>query len=246
MAMGWSKLGVSRCGWNRLHAYRFHHIRAFQVERCRPTGIFSGECKRVDRKFSRWGFVHSPLGEQEVVFDRFIFRPPNDLRAEPVVGYPGPGGRPYHLGLAIKKGEETGDSAQQGKNAINDATAQVLRGVGGLINHVFGPRDGERPVQDYAFLPVIFTTAELWVTEKDISSAQLTTGDVQNVESEKKDWIWFNHNRSPRLRHGLKSAGSKADNLADALRVEFTRSVAIVSVEGIDSFLSQDFGWVFQ
>ena len=176
----------------------------------RPTPVYLvGECKRVDRKFSRWGFVCAPFAEEEIVFDRFIFRPPSDLRTEPVVNYSG--SRPYHLGLPIK-GEAPGDSGPSGSGAINEATAQVLRGGGGFINHIFGPRDGEG-LMHFAFLPVIFTTAELWVTEVDISSAELTTGDVQNLESEKKDWIWFNHNRCPRLRHGLKSAESKTENL---------------------------------
>lgn len=212
----------------------------------RPTPIYLvAECKRPDPKFSQWCFVRAPFAEEEIVFDRLIFRPPSDLRSEPVMSRPQQKNGLYHIGY-VTKGKASGESGPSGGGAINDATAQVLRGVSGLINHLFAPAgDGGDGNRHFAFLPVIFTTAEIWVTELDISSADLNTGNVPDFEPEKKDWIWFNHNRSSRLRHGLKSSGTKTDNLADALKAEFTRSVAIVGVEGIDSFLSQNFEWLF-
>jgi hypothetical protein len=210
----------------------------------RPTPMYLvGECKRTDPKFSRWGFARAPFAEEEVVFDRLVCQPPAELRSAPVIRRPLQQNGLYHVGF-VMKGKAPGDSGPPGGSAINDATAQVLRGVNGLINHLFGPPEGS--ADNFAFLPVIFTTAEIWVTEADISSVDLATGNLPTVEREKKEWIWFNHNRSSRLRHGLKSPGTtKTDTLADTLKVEFTRSVAIVSVEGIDSFLSQNFEWLF-
>jgi len=144
-----------------------------------------------------------------------------------------------HLGFEIKT-NNPGDGISPNGSAINQAVSQVLRGTSGLINHLFLHRSFsiERAI---GFIPVIFTTAQLFVTDADLGSANITTGELakDKVQVEKVDWIWFNHNRSPDLRHDLGWGSSERD-LSNELRREFSRSVAIVGVDGIDAFLGAD------
>jgi hypothetical protein len=52
--------------------------------------------------------------------------------------------------------------------------------------------------------------------------------------------IWFTHNRSPALKPNAPSTTTHSDfnNFSAALRNEFARSVAIVSTDGIEEFMS--------
>ena len=147
----------------------------------------------------------------------------------------------YHLGVELKTGT-SGDGTSHGKSAINQSVTQVLRGSSGLINHLFvntHPAFQKKTV--VRFIPAIFTTAQLWVTQADLGGAELATGDLPNkaVRPTKVGWIWYNHNRSPNLRHALEWNGSETE-LAEELKVEFARSIAIVSTDGIDNFLGRD------
>jgi len=199
------------------------------------------ECKRVNPTFSRWCFVRTPYSATEgfTVFEQIRCDPPNKIirNAFSIQG----AREPYQLGLELK-GQPRSDGGSSGRGAINDAVAQVLRGTSGLINHVLGLRDGgkitkrvEEPTA-FRFIPVIFTTAKLWVSNADLRKVDLQTGDLDSADCTKADWIWFNYNRSPKLRHDLEWTHS--DDLRKDLELEFTRSIAIVSTAGVDSFLS--------
>ena len=203
------------------------------------------ECKRVNPSLSRWGFARAPYREDAIVFDRFAQLP--DLHStQTSKSYPTPvvkssASKPYHIAVELKV--KSAESDGPGHGAINNATAQVLRGTSGLINSLFPSDRPPIPREVSAFLPVIFTTSEIWVTDADIAGADLASGDLETLSCTKQDWIWFNHNRSPRLRHDLKWTNAK--DLADALQDEFTRSIAIVSADGVDSFFSKELDWLF-
>jgi hypothetical protein len=88
---------------------------------------------------------------------------------------------------------------------------------------------------------VIFTTAELWVTDTDLSQAKLTTGTLgpEAVTAHRVDYLWFTHNRSPDLRHDL-GWDRTTEDLSMEMRREFARSMAIVSPGGIEGFLTRE------
>ncbi len=201
------------------------------------------ECKRVDPARGRWCFARAPYtwrnsSQSEVVFDQFRCRPANILGQEPCIRQTHRGG-PYHIGLEIKTGG-VGDSTSHSGSAINQAVTQVLRGVSGLINHLF--EFNRRSYQDeriIRFVPAIFTTAQLWATETDLGAADLASGDLslEVVQAKEVDWIWFSHNRSPGLRHDLEW-NSLQDNISKELEYEFARSIAVISPKGLDNFLT--------
>lgn len=199
------------------------------------------ECKRVKPGFSRWCFARAPYTDGNLVFDRCRFyRNADSETLNAPLRVSTDTRPPYHLGFELKSNAPENGGA--GRGAINDATAQVLRGSSGLINYELHNRRSEDELLN--FLPVIFTTAELWTTEADLGNAAIDSGNLEALSCEKRDWIWFNHNRSSRLRHDVRPI--QKTELDDALLAEFTRTVAIVSTTGIESFFSTNFAnWLF-
>lgn len=95
--------------------------------------------------------------------------------------------------------------------------------------------------RSFRFVPVLFTTAELWTTENDLSGADLGSGKFSQdaLSVEETGWLWFNYNMSPQLRHTVPPSKS-SKTLSESLIAEATHSVAIVSPSGIDAFLTLD------
>lgn len=209
------------------------------------------ECKRVDPARGRWCFAKAPLTRRnahssEVVFDEFRYRGSTaGLMQEPRIRFTETRG-PYYVGFELKTNQK-GDGAPSPGSAINQAVTQVLRGTSGLINHLLEARRLVQSLKNetetmFWFVPVILTTAELWVTETDLGDADLRTGDLpkEAVRAKKVDWIWFTHNRSPMLRHGLQVGRKDPGTISEELVYGFTRSIAIVSSDGVDRFLGCD------
>ena len=214
------------------------------------------ECKRANPALSNWCFVKTPYvsrtistGERvvretiTVKFDNKNIPPrisPDWIERSKNV---------YRLAFEVKS-KDKGDS-KKGRGQINDATTQVLRGSNGLIelfvNHYM--KTNCLPLGRYqdkwsrvSFIPVIFTTANLWVSDVDLSSADLETGnlDTSSTILEQKDWIFYNYSQSPNIKHGFVSLNENA-GLSNMLYWDYTRTIPIVSSSGIRAFLSDSF-----
>jgi hypothetical protein len=94
------------------------------------------------------------------------------------------------------------------------------------------------------FVPVIFTTARLWVADGgDISLADLNTGQLPSDWAraiKQVPWLWYTYNQSLALRHHVPSGGAPSLSLSKILRAEFARSIAVVGPDGIEPFLRAD------
>jgi hypothetical protein len=128
------------------------------------------ECKRADPARAHWCFVRAPYTRRnprrgELSFDQVQCQPPNEVIQHPCELFTDQG--PYHYGFALRT-ENPGDGRGPTTSAIDDAITQVLRGTSGLSNHLF-TRQPVTTEGKTTFLPVIFTTAELWVTDTDLS-----------------------------------------------------------------------------
>ena len=205
------------------------------------------ECKRADPARSRWCFarasytMHNPR-PKEVIFEQFSCNQIGLVTRRAIAANTDEG--IYHLGFELKTGE-TGDGHGQRGPASNEAIAQVLRGTSGLINHLQDTAPLQpKTTQSIRFIPVVITTAQIYVTNADLSEADLQTGNLSSeaVKIEKSDGIWFTHNRSPSLKPNAPSTTAFSDfnEFSAALKNEFARSVAIISTDGIDNFLSRD------
>lgn len=205
------------------------------------------ECKRADPAKAKWCFTRVPYTSRnprstEVIFEQFSFNELGLVTRRAMSAYANEG--VYHLGFELRTGE-TGDSKGQRNQAINEAVTQVLRGTSGLINHL-QETVSSRPEKDQLirFVPVIITTARTCVTDLDLGNADLGTGNLspQTVKIDNPNAIWFMHNRSPALKPNAPSTTARSDfnNFSAALRNEFARSVAIISTDGIEEFMSWD------
>jgi hypothetical protein len=197
------------------------------------------ECKRVDPAMARWSFVEAPYTWQgaqgnEVVIQEaeilahhvFDFR--NRVRHTEFGS--------YRIGLELKT-EAKGDGVGKGEE-INRAATQVLRGMNGLLYHLFGSHASySTRIGRVMFLPVIFTTAELWVSKVDLRESDLRSGRLALNDAKRVNRLWFSHNQSPNIAHKL-STGRREPHLPIDLPREFARSIAVVSADGVDEFLS--------
>jgi len=214
--------------------------------------LMIAEYKRVDPAKALWCFAKTPytwrnansdelaFDELEVYVDKRMSRSAHFAYARKPL---------FQLGVELRTGQQ-GDGLGQSR-AINEAITQVLRGKSGLINHLcesirttdhrsMGIESNKR----IRFIPVIFTTAQIWITEVDLTNADLTTGNLTNhLEAKPADWIWFTHNQTSNLRpeYYWRPETSAMDGFSYDLRREFARSIAIVSPSGVDAFLSFDF-----
>jgi hypothetical protein len=226
------------------------HVDVVWSTRSELTKLVS-ECKRADPAKARWCFARSPYrwfgdvnSEKELAFDQLVLNSDRTRNVRPCFGYKEQGS--YQIAVDLRTGQK-GDGEGKSSKAIDDAIAQVLRSTSGIINEssdlVKPPSQGEKTV---TFVPVIFTTAEVWTTEADLGAADLATGNLtaEQVKAEEAKWIWFTYNRSPQLSHFLPYENKK-DDLSQLIRQEFARSVAIVGAGGIDEFLQTDLeGWL--
>jgi hypothetical protein len=196
------------------------------------------ECKRTLENFKTWSFVRGSYREEQVVFERFsdsggIVNGENPVRLRVDQA-------PFHIGFELKNGQHSSEGPNSSdREAINDAVTQVLRGTSGLINHLFRSASWpSREIQLFTFVPVIFTTAKLWVSEVALSETDIGSGNVADLNCEQRSWIWFNYNRPSTIRHDLSWIESECD-VSVALARLFTRTVAIVTPDGMDRFFSE-------
>jgi hypothetical protein len=212
------------------------------------------ECKRADPAISNWCFVKTPnvsrkiSGKERIV--REVLKSNNSTGSKPTAEMQWIHRSDEIFRLAFElKSNQTGDSSQ-GKGQINDAVTQVLRGTNGLFNFFLSKMDTgigggppwEKPYDRWeyiAFLPVIFTTAKLWVSDIDLSTTDIENGNIElppNSLVEKK-WIFYHYSQTPDISHELSGATRNID-LADVLYSDYTRTIPIVNSSGIQSFLA--------
>jgi hypothetical protein len=206
------------------------------------------ECKRVNPALSDWLFVRSRYVQKTAVPNRVILqslflddRGNAQLQIRPQ--YPGERYAAFHTALEVRNHSARGDIGGGGRSAIEDAATQVLRGLNGMIGTLLIPNpDLFHPSHTVALLPVIFTTARLWVSEVDLSTAALETGtvDLGQAGVSQKDWLFYEYNMSPGLTYFRQAyVETTADrNISQIMEREYVRTIAVVSASGIEDFLT--------
>jgi len=213
-----------------------------------------GECKRADPALGDWCFAKTPYTwrggdrvDTHIQFDRMVGDPIESRPFSDTISLHTD--RPTaNLAVEVKTGKKGDGIPSKEKSAINGAITQVLRSSSGYMNYLWQARVPPRELnigRTNTFIPAIFTTANLFLTDVDISSANLTYGILPkgSVEVKEVDWLWFNYNRSARLKHNLSRDESKGIMYGVQYR-DFTRTIAIVGPKGIDSFLKTHPEWM--
>ena len=84
---------------------------------------------------------------------------------------------------------------------------------------------------------MVSTTAKLYTTEADIGASTLETGELDLTKEEltKQNWLYYQYYMSPGLLNKISPA-QKRGSLSEQLHYEFTRTIAIVTPDGIEEF----------
>ncbi len=200
------------------------------------------ECKRANPALSDWCFVRAPYthrarwGDTDPLMLEHAWE--DDSGSMWANAKPRYAGRAsYHVAVEVKTGKD-GDSQGKGRGAIEDAATQIMRGLNGMVGLVSREQQllGRHRTAD--FLPVIFTTANLWASESNLGSADIERGEVDLASADfgKADWLLLQYNVSEGLKHGMRPAQRPPD-LSQVLQDDYIRSIAVVSAAGIEPFL---------
>ena len=142
----------------------------------------------------------------------------------------------YHRAHHVNTGAR-GDSGGSNRDAIEEAAGQVMRALNGLVEAL--------PTQQLlgrdkalVLLPVIFTTARLYVSETDLASADLVTGNVNggSLSPVEVPYLFYQYALSPGLKHGVvpRMNVRAQPTLTWALAYGYVRTIAVVSAAGVE------------
>jgi hypothetical protein len=213
------------------------------LEHYRRPMMIVGECKRANPALRNWCFLRAPFREASSLSE-YVFA---EALEWPDQGAPVCRVRSlfhsqnvYHLGIEVKSNEK-GNPCDKGRGAIEEAAGQVMRGVNGLIHFFRHSPRAEQERHSIQILPVIFTTARLWVTQANLAGSDLLTGklDLSSFPVEEKPWVFLHYSQSPGLKHTLPIAGGESydDILTASLYTEYVRTIGVVTAKGIEDFL---------
>jgi hypothetical protein len=199
------------------------------------------ECKRVNPAYADWFFVRTPYvrrNQSERYIVELATETDGSFKARGAsIGNPDPE-EVAHIGVEVKS-DKHGDSAG-GRNAIEEAATQISRGVNGMATFLSENRQALGPSRYRVLIPVIFTTAKLYVGEWDVSAVDLEKGelDVSKLAVKERPFVYYQYHLSPGIKHRA-SPRPQATDLSTALRSEYIRTIAIVTATGIEPFLTR-------
>lgn len=197
------------------------------------------ECKRANPALSNWCFARAPYVHPYMPNNALILeRAQSDIPAfmttsTRVIAV---SEELFHVALEVKS-DSKGDSSGSTRGGIEEAVTQILRGLNGMVNFVYKKRQLFGSEKMIAFLPVVFTTAQLWASDVDLSTADIATGniDLSQTQFTRKDWLLYQYHMSPGLKHSY--ANEPLGTVGEIMQEHYIRSIAIVSPTGIAPFL---------
>jgi hypothetical protein len=209
-----------------------------------PSHLLVVECKHAEQW--TWGFARgissrSPWRD-EIRADFLSWNlTTNRLERDPH-GFRGQ--IPYNVGVEYHKNHQKHSEEKEQKKqprAFDQALTQVLHARAGFLNDLFNRR--AKQYDRGAVVPAIFTTASLVATETELARSDFKTGRMAESDGVQKTWLWYDDNLTSRLRPSLPPAPrERAVDDADfllALDRDMTKSVAVVTPDGIEKFLAE-------
>lgn len=214
----------------------------FVLQRDSWTGASAylvAECKRSNPSHSNWCFAKAPYTRRNshsgaVVLERIGREADESIGTEArKVAYDRD---VYGIAYEIRSGEK--GEGPPGRGAIEEACGQLMKGMNGLVE-MFARRPHLVSSEDPALLvPVLFTTASLWITDEDLAAADIASGVLTTsaVRPPDNGWLWYRYHASPGIVHGKLQQDPRAD-VGELVENRFARCIAVVSPTGIDDFL---------
>lgn len=213
-----------------------------------PTPFYIvAECKRANPALSNWCFARAPHVRRSQQRHTFIVEQLSHELVGDTPEYRSSGAalstssdELYHIGFEVRSAHE-GDNKGDSRGAIENAATQVCRGLNGLVEYLRHAPSCIRQDGDpcAVIMPVIFTTARLFTTNVDLSSADIANGNLSLSTSQlqSRKWLAFQYNLSVGLKHTLDPQ-ERSLELFRALTAEYARSIPIISPTGIEDFFS--------
>lgn len=198
------------------------------------------ECKRANPSLSNWCFAKAPYVGRSRSHEPYIIENV-EVNGNAFRGVRGKSyslvDDAYHIAVEVRSNAK-GDASGPGRGNIEEAVAQVCRGLNGLIRSLPSVIKSEGTVVSADLLPVVFTTADLFVTDADLSSAEISSGEIDLTKSkfESRQWVVLQYHMSPGLKHDL-FIKPQVGGLSEFLDLEYIRSVPIVNYKGVEAFL---------
>ena len=199
------------------------------------------ECKRANPALANWCFARSSNTPGSALseyarLDALGRDPLGKIEATTKELSRG-GPPPFEIAVEVRTSSKRDDAGKK-RGQIEEAATQVCRGLKGLIDSFADrglPRLGS---EDLLFLPVLITTANLWITESEINLASLETGELQDesLPVNAVPWLWYDYPQSPGLKHSVPQHIA-SHGLAILLYDRFVRTIAIVTPKGMKDFL---------
>ncbi|MCK5612212.1 hypothetical protein KAR91_60635, partial [Candidatus Pacearchaeota archaeon] len=144
----------------------------------------------------------------------------------------------YHIAVAVKDPTAKGNSSgSRDKDAIEKTASQVCMGANGLIELTANTKKMVNFRK--SFIPVIFTTARLFASDCNLTTTDLSTGeiDLANSNIEEKHWLLYHYHLTPGIKHSVESRQSSKD-LAAILDFNYIRTIPVVNANHIAEFLN--------
>jgi hypothetical protein len=208
------------------------------------------ECKRANPSLSNWCFARAPFvhrgrraANEPVMLERVTARPhgqgiksavfPRNMAAESKV---------CHIALDVRSNEK-GEQHDSGRGAIEKAASQIMRGLNGFVD-LLATHQAIMKGHPLVIIPVIFTTARLWLSHVDLSESDLRSGevDLKNSAFESVPWVCYQYHLSPGIKHSYW-AGNAPDDIPSLLDLDFIRSIFVVGPDGMEDFFYRTSFW---
>lgn len=209
--------------------------------------FITAECKRANPALANWCFLRAPYTHRNAWMIDFgilecVERGENsEIRTYAKDAFHSEK-QTYHIGIELRT-NETGDAAGRNEQSIEAAASQVLRGLNGFVqivaSHNFYLENYLKPGSRIYFLPVIFTTANLYIADIDLSEADLRTGNLKVTEDNirRVGWLYFQYAQSPGLKHNIENNTAEPAGFLSFSQSQYVRTIPVVSVDGIEDFL---------
>ena len=201
------------------------------------------ECKRANPALSDWCFCRGPFvtrkthAIEEMLADSVEQQIHGDISVKSVrimcAGF-----KTYNVAIELRTDSRGDSQGKSGRSAIESAMTQVLRGVNGYIEFLgIYTRSTQPEAFGQTLIPVVFTTASLYVSDVDLGLADIQSGEVSGAKLERVQWVVYQYHVSPGLKHSLEASFSNALDLPEVLTKEYIRSVIIVGASHTKDFL---------
>jgi hypothetical protein len=240
-----SEFPVGAGGNNTKIDFVLHHSSLLRYSDSAPIWsrmFLLAECKRANPALSNWCFIRAPFTRRTVYANPLVLEAGtvNSMHRPVMRNIQNPISTTeiFHIALPIKS-DQKGDSSGEGRDVIEQAATQSMRGLNGFVNFIRHSPEVIGAGNRFILLPIIFTTAELWGSDADLKRADLESGklDISTGGSFRSyEWLFLEYNQSPTLKHTAEYADRPA-SLRDSLEQDYVRTIAVVSAKGIESFM---------